>query len=109
MKARGKKMRLQIDIQANGELIWTAGDYPLAGRAFTPAEEVMKKDAFWAEYREKNGILGKARQLARQGQKQEAKKVLNDFIATSPWKKWQEFPPLRRLENEAKEILTKLD
>ncbi len=63
-------------------------------------EKMRKLDQSIADYREKKDRLIKAYALANEGKKEEAEKVLNELLASSPPKD---------LEDEARELLSKLD
>lgn len=96
----GDPLSLRVRLGFDGRLNWVTTGPLLSGRFFVQADRQKANDARHAEFVEKNGVLTRARVLAQEGKKDEAARVVNDFLATSPGARW---------EKEAHAVLGDLD
>lgn len=80
------KLKSDIDlfITEDGRVEWMPRTGPLQNRVVRTPEESREAARLRAEIIRTNTLLGKARLLATEGKKEEAAKMLNDFIATNP-------------------------
>jgi hypothetical protein len=89
MEGGGKKIHMELSDTVDDGIKCDVKGRPLEGRSFVLAEEQRRKDKSFAEFKAFNAASIKARTLANQGRKEEAKQVLNDYLATSPVKKYE--------------------
>ena len=82
-------LRFRVRVEQDGSFTWTPDSRVLLGRTFEQAEVLKGREARQTEFHEKNDVLANARRLAREGQKDEAIRVVEEFLATSPGEKWE--------------------
>ncbi len=100
LRSKAANYELAAYIHEEGELVLAGLGAHNPFSSLVPQVEVEQAQATKKEFRNLHGQLVEARKLIMNGQRDEAQKSLNEFIASAPGEKW---------EAEAREILEKMD